>query len=105
MMNSPQGHTGQGQKIGANLENMAGMRKIIHLDELTAICGHFYMDNGYNCSHPDCNDQILFSKNGNEVDLEQLIRNYYYNLHIKKKESRRKKQKNGKEKETILIFG
>lgn len=75
------------------------MRKIIHLDTMVKICGHFYIDhnnwcnNGYNCSHAECQDQVLFDKNGNEVDLDKMIRQYYQRFNLKKKRLLKKKSK------------
>ena len=74
-------------------------RKIIHIDELIEICGHFYMDrknwcnNGYNCSHKDCEEQELFDKKGNVVDLDMLIMRYYQRFNLKKKRLLKKKTK------------
>jgi hypothetical protein len=78
---------------------MRTIRKIIHLDAMIEICGHFYIDrenwcnNGYNCSHKDCEDQVLFDKNGNEVDLDKLLWRYYQGFNLKKKRLLKKKRK------------
>ena len=81
-------------------------RKIIHLDTMVEICGHFYIDrenwcnNGYNCSHKDCEDKVLFDKNGNEVDLDKMIRQYYQKFNLKRKRLLKKKIKEYKQKRT-----
>jgi len=73
---------------------------------MVEICGHFYIDrenwcnNGYNCSHKECEDQVLFDKNGNEVDLDKMIRQHYQKFSLKRKRMLKKKSKEYKQKRT-----
>ena len=85
-------------------------RKIIHLDTMVEICGYFYTDNknwcnnGYNCSHKDCEDKVLFDKNGNKVDLDKMIRKYYQQFNLKRKRVLKKKNKEYRQKRNNTAY-
>lgn len=60
-------------------KNEMRLSEIIHLDELTSICGFFEQEtnvnNGYGCNHIDCGDgTYVVSKKGYDEYIFKYVR-------------------------------